>query len=347
MRELVHGNGYDIHIGTGLLNEAGRFLTAYSGRQACVISDSRVAPLYGEQLLTSLQAAGLKPTLLTVPEGEASKCPEMLLHLYGNMAELALNRRDLVIALGGGVIGDLAGFAAATYMRGIDFVQIPTSLLAQVDSSVGGKVAIDLPQGKNLAGTFYNPKLVLADTAVLSTLDPRQWAAGMAEVIKYGCIRDGALFQQLAQGKEAQDMTGLVARCIAIKQEYAAADPLDKGIRAQLNFGHTLGHAIESALGYQSILHGEGVALGMVAAARLGEALGITPAGTTQTIAQVLALYHLPITPPPCQREKVAAALRLDKKGAGRLVLLQEIGRAEVVEIDAIGLDILMAEVKQ
>jgi len=333
--KTVHGSGYDIHIGEGLLNEVGKYLTSYAGKKAFVISDTKVAPLYGEIVLAALGGADITATLTAVPEGEGSKSPEMLLYLYGKMAETGLSRQDVVLALGGGVVGDLAGFAAATYMRGVDFVQLPTTLLAQVDSSVGGKVAIDLPQGKNMAGTFYNPKLVLADISTLDTLEPRQWSAGMAEVIKYGCIRDQELFWQIVKGKEQQDITALVARCIAIKQEYVAADPYDQGIRAQLNFGHTLGHAIESALGYDGILHGEGVAIGMAAAARLSETMALAPTGTAQAIEDLLLHYGLPVKAPEADRKVVAAALQLDKKGAGRLVLLKEIGEAMVKQVEA------------
>ncbi len=340
--KTVHGNGYDIHIGEGLLKKTGEYLAAFTGRKAFVVSDAKVAPLYGIQLLDVLREAGMTSTLVTVPEGEGSKSPEMLFYLYGKMAEAPLSRQDVVLALGGGVVGDLAGFAAATYMRGVNFVQLPTTLLAQVDSSVGGKVAIDLPQGKNMAGTFYNPKMVVADIAALATLEPRQWSAGMAEVIKYGCIRDQALFYQIAKGKERQDLTALVTRCIAIKQEYAAADPFDRGIRAQLNFGHTLGHAVESALGYNGILHGEGVAIGMAAAARLSEKLGLAPVGTAKEIEEVLIRYDLPVQAPPVDRKLVADALQLDKKGAGRLVLLKGIGEAVVEQVPALVLEQLL-----
>lgn len=338
--KTVKGNGYDILIGGGLLAEAGQRLAAYQGRQVCVISDSRVAPLYGETLLSSLRAAGLRPFLLTVPEGEGSKSATQLLRLYGLMAERQLNRNDLVVALGGGVVGDLAGFAAATYMRGIDYVQIPTTLLSQVDSSVGGKVAIDLPQGKNLAGTFYNPRLVLADIDVLSTLEPRQLAAGMAEVIKYACIKDTDFFAQLAAGDDHVEK--VVYRCIQIKQNYVAKDPKDKACRAELNFGHTLGHALENALGYETLLHGEGVAIGMVAAARLSERLNLAPSGTADAIRDLLQRYLLPCKAPASDLDKVQRALALDKKGKGKLVLLTQIGKAVVRQVEDVDLAYLL-----
>ncbi|MGN0776254.1 MAG: 3-dehydroquinate synthase, partial [Candidatus Ventricola sp.] len=241
---------------------------------------------------------------------------------------------DLVIALGGGVVGDITGYAACTYLRGVHFVQVPTTLLAQVDSSVGGKVAINHPRGKNLLGAFYQPELVLVDCDTLKTLDARQVGAGLGEVIKYGCIYDRALFERLeALGTRERLMPVLdevIARCCAIKAEYVRLDPHDHGVRMQLNFGHTLAHALENAMGYGTLLHGEAVSIGMVAAARWGEALGVTPAGTAARIKAVLTGYELMTEyPAALSAETLAATMALDKKAEGstvRAVILTDIG---------------------
>ncbi|MGI5891721.1 MAG: 3-dehydroquinate synthase [Bacillota bacterium] len=346
MSEIIRTRGYNIYIGQGLIDEAGQFFAAYGGRQACIVSDTNVAGLYADKLAAALQKVHIKVKTVVIPAGEDSKSVEMLLYLYKEMTDISLARSDLVVALGGGVIGDLAGFAAATYMRGVNFVQVPTSLLAQVDSSIGGKVAIDLPQGKNLVGSFYDPSLVIVDTELLHTLDERQKAAGMAEIIKYASIKDSLLFELLEKGVAAQDLSTLVARSIAIKKSYVEKDPWDKGIRAELNFGHTLAHAIESTLAYKNILHGEAVAIGMAAAASLSEKIALAPPGTSKSIKDVLQAYDLPVTMPRLDNNKLQAAFRLDKKGAGVVVLLQHIGQAVIKQVDESFLHSLVQEVK-
>lgn len=245
-----------------------------------------------------------------------------------------LTRTDAVIALGGGVVGDLAGFAAATVLRGVDYIQIPTTLLAQVDSSVGGKVAIDLHAGKNLAGAFWQPKGVLIDPEVLTTLTDRTFSDGMAEVIKYGCIRDRAFFDKLAAwgGRDGvmEHIEEVIHTCCDIKRKVVLNDERDTGERMVLNFGHTIGHAFELAGHYETWTHGQGVAAGMCVAARLGEQMGITPAGTTETIQNILKEYQLPLTI-PCPWDTLVEAVGLDKKNAGsdiRLIVLEELGKA-------------------
>ena len=332
---------YDIHIGHGLLAAAAPLFAPYRGRRAMIVADEHTAPLYAGVLLAQLEAAGVSAGLTTLPAGETTKCPEQLSRLYDAFLDAHLTRTDLVIALGGGVIGDITGYAACTYLRGVHFVQVPTTLLAQVDSSVGGKVAINHPRGKNLLGAFYQPELVLVDCDTLKTLDARQVGAGLGEVIKYGCIYDRALFERLESlGTRERLMPVLdevIARCCAIKAEYVRLDPHDHGVRMQLNFGHTLAHALENAMGYGTLLHGEAVSIGMVAAARWGETLGITPKGTAERIRAVLEGYELMTeVPDGLSAGTLAATMALDKKAEGstvRTVLLTEIGQCTGVPL--------------
>lgn len=325
---------YDIHIESGLLSACAPLFAPYKGRRAAVVADSNTAPLYADALLRQLRLAGIEASAVVLPAGEETKCAAQLARLYDAFLDARLTRADLVIALGGGVVGDIVGYAACTYLRGVHFVQAPTTLLAQVDSSVGGKVAINHPRGKNLLGAFYQPELVLVDTDTLHTLDARQVGAGLGEVIKYGCICDRALFERLeALGTRARLMPVLdevIARCCALKADYVRRDPHDHGVRMQLNFGHTLAHALENAMGYGTLLHGEAVCIGMVAAARWGEALGVTPAGTAQRIKNVLTGYGLMTERPEgLDAGTLAATMALDKKAEGstvRAVLLTEIG---------------------
>jgi len=340
MRKLtvaLPGREYDILIEKGLLAQAGERCKAVlpKARRLAVVTDSNVGPLYLERVTKSLEEAGFAVKGITVPAGESSKSLEMLGYLYDQMLSFGLSRTDALVALGGGVIGDLAGFAAATVLRGVDYVQVPTTVLSQVDSSVGGKVAIDLPAGKNLAGAFWQPKLVLMDPECLNTLSDKIFSDGMAEVIKYGCIRDEDFFGFLDQcGGRAgvmEHIEQVLYTCCDIKRQVVLADERDTGLRMILNFGHTVGHAFELAGHYEDWTHGQGVAAGMVWAARLGEKLGITPAGTQQAICGVLEKYQLP-THIPCQWEIMVEAIGLDKKRAEwgiSFVLLERMGWAE------------------
>ena len=330
------GRAYDILIERGLLSRAGELCRAALPRagRLFVVTDSTVGPLYLNRLIPSLENAGFETAVCEIPAGEASKCVEQLSRLWECMMDFGLTRTDAVVALGGGVVGDLAGFAAATVLRGVDFVQIPTTLLSQVDSSVGGKVAIDLQHGKNLAGAFWQPRLVLMDPAVLGTLDDKAFADGMAEVIKYGCIRDAAFLSWLEQRPSRQEIMAEIEHvlytCCDIKRAVVVEDERDTGARMILNFGHTLGHAYELAGHYQTWTHGQAVAAGMVKAAELGVTLGVTPAGLPERIGVLLGCFGLPVAI-PCAHEDYAAAVGLDKKGAGdsiSVILLEEAGRA-------------------
>ena len=330
------GREYDILIERGLLPQAGERVRAVLPKAAklAVVTDSSVAPLYSKTVLDSLAAAGFEVKLFPVPAGEESKNPTQLARLWEDFMEFGLTRTDGVVALGGGVVGDLAGFAAATVLRGVAFVQIPTTLLAQVDSSVGGKVAVDLKAGKNLAGAFYQPRLVLMDPDVLDTLPLPVFMAGMAEVVKYGCIWDADFFAFLAarpsRGELMADIEHILYTCCDIKRQVVMDDELDTGLRMILNFGHTLGHAYELAGHYVEWSHGQAVAAGMCAAAKLGVALGVTPAELPGRLEDALASLGLP-TSICCTAEEYAAAIGLDKKGAGAditLILLDKMGHA-------------------
>lgn len=330
------GREYDILIQRGLLDRAGQLCRAALPRASClfVVTDSTVGPLYLNRVIPPLEAAGFKTAVCEIPAGEASKCAGELTRLWECMMDFGLTRTDAVVALGGGVVGDLAGFAAATILRGVDFVQIPTTLLSQVDSSVGGKVAIDLQAGKNLAGAFWQPKLVLMDPETLNTLPDATFADGMAEVIKYGCILAGAFFDFLAARPSREgimaEIEHVLYTCCNLKRMVVEEDERDTGKRMLLNFGHTLGHAYEKAGHYETWTHGQAVAAGMVRASQLGETLGITPAGTADRIAALLTPLGLPVDI-PCTHEEYAAAIGLDKKGAGAdisVILLEEMGRA-------------------
>ena len=332
---------YDIHIGHGLLAEAAPLFAPYRGRRAMIVADEHTAPLYAGVLRAQLEAAGVSASLTTLPAGETTKCPEQLSRLYDAFLDAHLTRADLVIALGGGVIGDITGYAACTYLRGVHFAQVPTTLLAQVDSSVGGKVAVNHPRGKNLLGAFYQPELVLIDCDTLRTLDARQVGAGLGEVITSGCLADAALSErrETLGAREAllPALDEVIARCCEIKADYVRRDPFDHGVRMQLNFGHTLAHALENAMGYGTLLHGEAVSIGMVAAARWGETLGVTPKGTAERIRAVLEGYELMTeVPAGLSAQALAATMALDKKAEGstvRTVLLTEIGQCTGVPL--------------
>ena len=328
------GREYDIVIERGLLSQAGERIRAVlpRARRLFLVTDSNVGPLYYNPVKASLERAGFQFGGHVIPAGEASKNPSQLAALWEAMMEFGLTRTDAVVALGGGVVGDLAGFAAATVLRGVAFVQIPTTLLAQVDSSVGGKVAVDLEHGKNLAGAFYQPRLVLMDPDVLDTLDLTEFMGGMAEVVKYGCIWDADFFDFLAARPSREQLMAeiehILYTCCNIKRQVVMEDELDTGLRMILNFGHTLGHAYELAGRYEEWSHGEAVAAGMCAAAKLGAALGVTPADVPGRILDACAALGLP-TSISCTMDDYAAAIGLDKKGAGAditLILLDRIG---------------------
>jgi 3-dehydroquinate synthase len=331
---------YSILIGEGLLGRLGAECRRLRlGRRCAVITDRHVAPLYAKGIEQGLRAAGFDCTRITVPAGETAKSLATLQSCYDQLAAHRLERASFIVALGGGVVGDLAGFAAATYLRGIDFVQVPTTLLAQVDSSVGGKVAVNLKAGKNLVGAFHQPRLVLCDLGTLRSLPSREFRAGLAEVIKYGIIYDRAFFARLERDLfgllklEPSVLAAVVARCCRIKAEVVGEDETESGLRAILNFGHTIGHAIENSVGYGRYLHGEAIAIGQVAAARLScHRLGL-PERDVLRIERLFDAAGLPtslrLTAPRLGR--LLEAMRLDKKvssGEIRFVLAKQIGSA-------------------
>jgi 3-dehydroquinate synthase len=330
---------YPIQIGTNLLDGIGRECARLKlGRRCAIISDANVAPRFATKAKRALAAAGFEVILITVPAGETAKSLKTVQACYDQLAAHRLERKSFIVALGGGVVGDLAGFVAATYLRGIDFVQVPTTLLAQVDSSVGGKVGVNLSAGKNLVGAFYQPRLVLCDLDALRTLPEREFRAGLAEVIKYGIIYDARLFARLERDlpkllrRDAKPLAEVVARCCAIKAEVVGQDETETGLRAILNFGHTIGHAIENISGYGKYLHGEAISIGQVAAAKLSAELTGLPESDVARIEALFQRSGLPTTIAlnGGQRKKLLAAMRLDKKvsaGEIKFVLAKKIGR--------------------
>ena len=332
MRTVHVGTGrpYDIDIERGLLDKAGEYAKRLSdAKRVVLVTDTNVAPLYQQRILHSLSACGFEATTHVFRAGEESKHLGTIAEMYNTFADFGMTRRDLVVALGGGVCGDMAGFAAASYLRGIDFMQVPTSLLAQVDSSVGGKTGVDLPQGKNLVGAFHQPVAVLIDPETLKTLPDFYKADGMAEVVKYGCIKDASFFTFLEHGDAAVHIEDVIEICVSVKRDVVNLDECERGgERILLNFGHTLGHAIEKLRHYSGISHGMAVAVGMVMMAKAGEARGITEPGTAGRIAALCQKYALP-TSEQFSFAELANAARSDKKTAGdviRPVLLRRIG---------------------
>jgi 3-dehydroquinate synthase len=329
---------YIVQVGRGLLKTLGEEVNKKLGdRTHCaVITDSNVAPLYAEPVLQSLRDAGKVPHLITVPAGEASKSLIRSETVLSEMARAGLDRKSFVVALGGGVIGDLGGFCAAIYQRGIPYVQVPTTVLSQVDSSVGGKTGVNLPDAKNMVGAFHQPVLVLADIDTLSSLPKREWNEGFAEIIKHAAIKDASLFDQIdaiADGKG--DLVALIRRNIAIKAAIVEADEFETiGTRALLNFGHTLGHAIEAAAGYGKLLHGEAISLGLRAAAWLSTQMSGLNAQELDRIVNLLKRFELPtVLSEDFSTDELMRIARMDKKfehGRIRFVLLRKLGEAFV-----------------
>ncbi len=344
VRVSLGKRSYPIRIGSGGLEGLGEEVVRRTGAsQVALVTVPEVGRRYAAPVMRSLRQAGLRVDKLEVPDGDASKSLACLGRLYDALLDLGLDRSSALIALGGGAVGDLTGFAAATYLRGIQFVQIPTTILAMVDASIGGKTAVNLPQGKNLVGAFHQPSLVWLDLAFLSSLPVRQRAAGMAEVVKVGAIWDARFFARLERdaerlmGLEPAALVPALERACRIKAEVVSRDEREEsGLRELLNFGHTLAHALEAVAGYRKILHGEAVSIGMVHAARISERLSLAPAGTRERLESLLVRLGLPVRIPKDDRRAHLAALQVDKKKEGRkirYVVLRGIGQAETVQL--------------
>lgn len=328
---------YPIHIGSGLLGQAELILPYLKRKQVAIVSNTTVAPLYMQAIAQPLRDAGVSVIEIILPDGEAHKNNQTLQIIYDHLLQNRCERNTTLIALGGGVIGDLTGYAAATYLRGVPFIQVPTTLLSQVDSSVGGKTGINHPLGKNMIGAFYQPKLVLADIDTLKTLPQRELSAGIAEVIKYGLIRDADFFDWLETNMSALMALDTAVASYAIyrscqnKAEVVVADEHEQGERALLNLGHTFGHAIENAMGYGVWLHGEAVATGTVMAADLSQRMGWLNAAQIARIKTIMQAARLPIDAPDLGADEYLRLMQLDKKvsdGRIRLILQQDIGKA-------------------
>ncbi|HFC8497063.1 TPA: 3-dehydroquinate synthase [Neisseria subflava] len=333
---------YPIFIGHKLIEQADTLLQPYLGKKAAIITNETVAPLYLKQLQTALDRLGVPHFSIILPDGEEYKNWQTLNLIYDGLMQNRAERKTTLIALGGGVIGDMVGFAAATYQRGAPFIQVPTTLLSQVDSSVGGKTAINHPLGKNMIGAFYQPQAVLADLTALQTLPQRELSAGMAEVIKYGALGDAEFFTWLEENmadlmaQHQEKMAEAVYHCCKMKADIVAQDETEQGIRAWLNLGHTFGHAIEAEMGYGVWLHGEAVAAGCVLASRLSQILGKTQQADTDRIAALMKAASLPSAPPVFSFEKWIEHMSHDKKvssGIMRFVGLEYLGKANITEI--------------
>ena len=334
--DLDH-RSYPIHIGTNLLERADLLLPVLAQKKAAIVTNTTVAPLYLDRLRNALEGKGIESIPVILPDGEQFKNWETLNLIYDALLGNRCERNTTIIALGGGVIGDISGFAAATYLRGVPFIQVPTTLLSQVDSSVGGKTAINHPLGKNMIGAFYQPRLVLADIDTLDTLPERELKAGIAEIIKYGLIRDLPFFEWLEEnmegllGRNSEVLSYAISRSCENKALVVARDERESGERALLNLGHTFGHAIENAMGYGNWLHGEAVAAGTVLAAKLSLELGMLDAPDVERITRLFEHARLPTVAPDIGVERYLQLMELDKKVEGgkmRFIVLERIGQA-------------------
>ena len=338
IRVALGDRSYGIEVGAGLIGDAGRYRPHLAGGKAAIVTSSVVAPLYLARVKAALRSAGAETTEVILPEGEEHKTWQTLNLVFDALLSAHCDRKTTIVALGGGVIGDIAGFAAAVYQRGVRFIQVPTTLLAQVDSSVGGKTAVNHPLGKNMVGAFHQPQAVIADVSTLDTLPDRELRAGLAEVIKHGVIRDPAFFAWLESNierllsREPAALTHAVVRSCEIKAEVVGEDERETGLRAILNFGHTFGHAIESGLGYGQWVHGEAVAAGMVMAADLSARAGMIPIEEAARIRRLVSRAGLPVAGPAALlADRYLELMAVDKKASGgriRFVLLDGPGQA-------------------
>ena len=339
VKVLLGNRSYSIKISPGLVARLGRECARLKlGERCAIITDTNVGKRFAKTAFESLAKAGFSPSLIVVPAGETAKSFRTVQSCYDQLAAHRLERKSFIIALGGGVVGDLAGFVAATYLRGVAFVQVPTTLLAQVDSSVGGKVGVNLKSGKNLVGAFHQPRLVLCDLDTLDTLPQRELRAGLAEVIKYGIIHDASLFKRLERDmpkllrKDSRTLADVIARCCQIKADVVGKDETENDLRQVLNFGHTIGHALEAISRYGTYLHGEAISIGQVAAAKISQNLIGLPRRDVDRISALLKKAGLPIWSrfDPSKRTQLFSAMRLDKKvsnGEIKFVLAKKIGR--------------------
>lgn len=347
----TEGKAYDICIEGGLLNKLPEILKErFFGKKLALVTDSTVFPLYGEIFTQKLNKIGFKVIPILFEAGEKRKNLHTLTYIYNKLAEGSFTRSDIIVSLGGGVAGDMAGLAAATFLRGMGFIQIPTTLLAMVDSSIGGKVAVDLPQGKNLVGTFYQPDAVYTDPLLLGSLTDRQFSDGMAELLKHSFIRDVSLYQNLIRDNERMEsdnkdlslknltprqtltsnLDTFIAQSCCIKRNVVEEDEYDNGIRQLLNFGHTIGHAIERVQNFSGYSHGEAISVGMVVMTQLTESMGLTIKGETQKLIKALTLYSLPVVMPSLDLEALITAIRLDKKTRSGMITIAYIEKIGV-----------------
>ncbi len=338
LRVNLDEKSYDIVIQKELKEYFGEYIkTVFHGKKVAIITDDNLNDIYGSFIKENLENEGLLVKIISLKPGEKSKSFDTLPRVYNELLDFKLTRSDLIVAFGGGVVGDLGGFVASTFLRGIDFIQIPTSLLAQVDSSVGGKVAVDLERGKNLVGSFYHPKIVLIDPNLLGTLGEKYFNDGLGEVIKYGCIKSKTLFEKLESFKNKEELKEnigeIIYECCNIKREVVENDEKDLGERMVLNFGHTLGHAIEQLYNYETYSHGEAVAIGMNMITKISENKGLTKEGTSKRIENLLKKYGLETEVNLKDRSLLENAIKLDKKnlnGDLKVILLKDIGESYI-----------------
>lgn len=328
---------YDVVIGSGLLEKAGELIAgAVKGRKAVIVTDDIVNGLYTEKLLNSMKNAGFTADVFVFPNGEESKSHKTLIELYDFLSKKNITRSDFLVALGGGVVGDLTGFAAATYLRGIDYVQIPTTLLAQVDSSVGGKTAVDIEAGKNLVGAFKQPDIVIADTDTLSTLSDEIFTDGMGEVVKYGMIWSKELFDFLKTGKVKENLDYVIEQCVDIKRQVVETDEFDTGLRMILNFGHTLGHSIEKFYSYKDFSHGKAVSVGMYIITVIGENAGLIETNISNELKECLIANNMPFEASVDGASLFSGAVNDKKRFSDNIniILCRTIGKADIVKMN-------------
>lgn len=332
---------YSIYIKKGLLDEVGcKIKKIYTGQKIAIVTDDNVYKLYGDKIKNVLERNNFKIKFIVIKNGEKSKSINVLQDIYNGFLNFNLTRSDLIITLGGGVVGDIGGFAAATFLRGVPFIQIPTTLLSQIDSSIGGKVAVNLGRGKNLIGNFYHPKAVFIDPEVLKTLDKRVFNDGLSECIKYGCIKDEGLFSKLLNYASYEELYKnieyIIYSCCSIKKEFVEHDEKDTGKRMILNFGHTIGHAIEQYFNYDVYTHGEAVAIGMYIIVNNSEIIGETKKGTAKKIKELLIKYNLPWNVEKMDMNEIIKTINLDKKRDGNninLILIKDVGESFIKKI--------------